>query len=99
MTMKTLMCSLAAVLSVALSNAVFAGSAKEGQVSGTVVQCEGHTLTIEDSKKKEHTFRNGLEVGNYPKEGDKVTVHWEIGLHNVPWAYKVDKIERSSKKD
>jgi hypothetical protein len=85
---------------VALSNAVFAGSAKEQQIDGTVVQCNDHALTIEDSKKEEHTFRNGFRTQHYkPEVGDKVTVHWAIGLHGAPWADKVDKIEKGSKKD
>jgi hypothetical protein len=95
------MCSVLVIVGVALSNTILAGSGKEEQISGTVVFYNPHVLTIEDSKKKEHTFRVGWPTGPHytPKEGDKVTVHWAIGLHNVPWASEVEKIENGSKKD
>ena len=98
-TMKTLMCSLAAIVSVILSSAVLAGSAKEQQVSGTVVECDEIVLVIKDSKKEQLTF-NPKFLGNQryqPKVGDQVTVHWEIGRHGAWWAYKVDKIDKGSK--
>jgi hypothetical protein len=85
---------------VALSNTVFADSAKEQQINGTVVECNDHVLTIEDNKKEEHTFRNGFRTQQYkPEIGDKVTVHCAIALHQAPWADKVGKIEKGAKKD
>ena len=77
------MCSLAAIVSVILSSAVLAGSAKEQQVSGTVVECDEIVLVIKDSKKEQLTF-NPKFLGNQryqPKVGDQVTVHWEVGRH------------------
>jgi hypothetical protein len=74
--MKTLMYSLVVVLNVALSTAVFAGSAKEQQISGTVVEYNPGFLTIEDSKKERWDFHAELGGQDYrPKVGDKVTVH------------------------
>jgi hypothetical protein len=63
--MKTLICSLAAMLSVGLSSAMFAASAREQQISGTVVFYNPHVLTIEDSKKEEHPFRVGWPTGQH----------------------------------
>jgi hypothetical protein len=63
--MKTLMCSLAAVLSVALGSAVFAASAKEQQMSGTVVEYHPGFLTIEGSKKERFDFRTELGDQRY----------------------------------
>lgn len=94
--MKTLICSLAVIVTVALINTVFAGSAKEQQVSGTVVESDEIVLVIEDSKKERLTF-NPKFLGNQryqPKVGDEVTVHWEIGRHGAWWAYKVEKGSR-----
>lgn len=54
--METLMCSLAAILSVALNSAALAGSEKERQISGTVVERDEIVLVIEDSKKEQSTF-------------------------------------------
>jgi hypothetical protein len=99
--MKTLMWSLAAILSLALSSIVVAAGAKDQQVSGVVVECDDFVLVIKDSKKERLTF-NPKFLGNQryqPKVGDNVTVHWEIGRHGAWWAYKVDKIENGSKKD
>jgi hypothetical protein len=95
--MKTLMCSLAAVLNVALSSTVFAGSAKDQQISGTVVEYNPGFLTIEDSKKERWDFHAELGDQRYrPKVGDKVTVHYETGPHGWVFTYKVEK---SSKKN
>lgn len=95
--MKILMCSLAAVVIVLLSTGMFAGSAKEQQVSGTVVECDQFVLVIENSKKEQLTF-NPKYLGNQryqPKVDDKVTVHWEIGRHGAWWAYKVEKVDNA----
>jgi hypothetical protein len=56
--MKTLMCSLAAILSVALSSAIFAAS-DEYVVTGTVVKIEGGTIEIDEGK---HDGRGRFEV-------------------------------------
>jgi hypothetical protein len=60
MTMKTLMCSLAVIVSVALSSAVFAGSEKYLRMTGTVVESpkEGPpgVIAIETAPKKYFSF-------------------------------------------
>lgn len=84
---------MAAIVNVVLSTGVFAGSAKEQQVRGTVVECDEFVLVIEDSKKEKLTF-NPKYLGNQryqPKVSDRVTVHWEIGRGGAWWAYKVEK--------
>ena len=92
--MKVLACSLIALASCALSSAIFAGSAKEQQVNGTVVECDEFVLVIKDSKEERLTF-NPKYLGNqryHPKVGDRVTVYWEIGRGGAWWAYKVEKV-------
>ena len=95
--MKTLLCSLAAILALAQSGVVGAADVKDQQVSGTVVEYNPGFLTIEDSKKERWEFH--AELGNQrytPKVGDKVLVHYETGPHGWVFTYKVEK---SSKKD
>jgi hypothetical protein len=98
--MKTLMCSLAVIASVAVNSTVFAGSAKEQQVSGTVVEYSDYILVIEDSKKEQFTFNAKLGNQRYePKVGDNVTVHYYTGRHGAVLIDKVDKIEKGSRQD
>ena len=59
------MCSLAAVVSVALSCAAFATSAEEQQMSGTVVEYHPGFLTIENSKKERVEFHAELGDQRY----------------------------------
>jgi len=71
------MCSLAAILSVAPSSAVFAAS-DEYVVIGTVVSIEGGSIEIDEGK---HNGRDRFEVilaGDVqtPKVGEKVRVRW-----------------------
>ena len=61
--MKTLMCSLAVVLSVALGSAVLAADVKEQQITGTVVESSPGYLTIENSKKEQIMCFNLGELG------------------------------------
>jgi hypothetical protein len=78
--MRTLGWSLAAILSVALSSAIFAAS-DEYVVTGTVVKIEGGTIVIDEGK---HDGQGRFEVvwdtlaGSVqtPKVGEKVRVHW-----------------------
>jgi hypothetical protein len=96
--MKTLMCSLAAVLSVAVSSGAFAASAEEQQMIGTVVEYHPGFLTIEDSKKERVEFHAELGDQHYrPKVGDKVTVHYEINSRGWWFTYKVEKAWKAEK--
>jgi uncharacterized protein YdbL (DUF1318 family) len=99
-TMKTLICSLAVVLSVALSSAVLAADVKEQQMAGTVVERSLGYLTIENSKKEQIMFN--LDLGNQryqPKVGDRVTVYYDISQHDHLGRPIVHKIEKGSRKD
>jgi hypothetical protein len=102
--MKTLICTLAAILSIALSSTVFAAEHYVGHyekpITGTVVEYGDMLLTIEDSKKEQLTFNVRYFDQRYqPKVGDKVRVHYYFGRHGVYITDKVDKIENGSKKD
>jgi len=78
--MKILACSLIAVVSVALSGAVFAGNqedTRDHQVTGTVVEGNVGWFVIETAKKERVEFStNGTDLK--PKVGEKVTVHYGI---------------------
>jgi hypothetical protein len=96
--MKTLMCSLAAVLSVALGSGTLAVAEEEQQMSGTVVEYHPGFLTIENSKKERVEFHAELGDQRYrPKVGDKVTVHYEINSRGWWFTYKVDKAGKAEK--
>jgi hypothetical protein len=105
--MKTLMCSLAVVLSVALGSAVLAADVKEQQMTGTVVECPLGYLTIENSKKEQKMFNRGeLRDQRYqPKVGDRVTVYYDISQRDHlgrPYVHKIEKVgnaEKGSKKN
>ena len=104
--MKTLICSFAVVLNVALSSAVLAADVKEQQMTGTVVECPLGYLTIENSKKEQIMFNRGeLRDQRYqPKVGDRVTVYYDssqrdhLGRPIVHKIEKVGKAEGGSKK-
>jgi hypothetical protein len=53
------MCSLAAVLSVALGSALFAANLEEGQITGTVVDAEA--ITIDTAKGERWYFKRDLD--------------------------------------
>lgn len=105
--MKTLICSLAVIVSVALSSAVLAADVKEQQMTGTVVESSPGYLTIENGKKELKMFNLG-ELGDQryqPKVGDRVTVYYDISQRDHlgrPIVHKVEKAgkdEKGSKKD
>jgi hypothetical protein len=95
---------LTAIVSVALSSAIFAASEKYDQMTGTVVEADSHfrSLVIETADKQRHAFH--MEVGK-PKVGEKVTVYYDISQHDHwgrPFAMKIEKAgkaEGGSKKN
>ena len=101
-TMKTLICSLAVIVSVALSNAVFAADVKKQQMIGTVVECPLGYLTIENGKKEQIMFNLG-ELGDQryqPKVGDRVTVYYDISQRDHlgrPIVHKIEKVGKAEK--
>lgn len=97
-TMKTLMCTLAGILSVALSSAVFAADAKEQQMTGTTVESSPGYVTIENGKKEQVMFNLG-ELGDHyyqPKVGDRVTVYYDVSQRDHLGRAIVHKIEKST---
>ena len=100
MTMKTLMCSLAAVISVALGSAVLAANLEEGQVTGTVVEAYhgGSGIVIETADKKRWEMTNDSGFPNDKlKVGEKVTVHYEIIGRGKCIARKIEKAGKAGK--
>jgi hypothetical protein len=101
--MKTSMCSLAVVLSVALSSAVFAGSEKYLHMTGTVVE-SGHpgVIAIETAPKESFSFHSESAA---LKVGEKVTVYYDPSQadhHGFWFAMKIEKggkAGKGSKKD
>ena len=89
--MKTLTCSLAVVISLGLSSAVF-GDCDEQQMTGRVVKVEFPEMTIETATKARVDFQ--MEGGIKAKVGEKVTVHYFIVGRRGNWiAYKIDKVQ------
>jgi hypothetical protein len=103
MTMRTLVCSLAAVLSVALGSAVFAASAEDLQITGTVVEYHPMmpaSLVIETADKKRWEFF--IDSDFKPKVGEKGTLHYYVTGRGKHIAYKLEKAgkaEKGSKKN
>ena len=104
--MKTLICSLAVVLSVALGSAVLAADVKEQQMTGTVVESNPGYPVIENSKKEQIMFNLDLRDVRYqPKVGDRVAVYYDssqrdhLGRPIVHKIEKVGKAEKGSKKN
>jgi hypothetical protein len=100
--MKTLMCSLA-IVSVALSSAVFAASKKYLHMTGTVVKSEViGVIAIETAPKKYVSFHS---EGAALKVGEKVTVYYDPSQadhHGFWFAMKIEKggkAGKGSKKD
>ena len=93
--MKTLMCSLAAVLTVALSSAVFAAE-DDGWITGTVVRINGDgDFNVDEARPGKS--RNFEIVGDTKglKVGDKVKVHYyHCGSGRKGFHHCADKIEK-----
>ena len=100
--MKPLLCSLAAILSVSLSSAVFAARPDDGEITGTVVESNPGYPTIENSKKEQIMFNLG-ELGDQryqPKVGDRVTVYYDISQRDHlgrPIVHKIEKVGKAEK--
>ena len=112
--MKTLICSLATILAIALSSTVFAAEhdvfehhlKHEKPITGTVVEFGDMLLTIEDSKKEQLTFNVRYFDQRYqPKVGDRVMVYYDISQRDHlgrPIVHKIEKVgkaEKGSKKN
>jgi hypothetical protein len=92
--MKILACSLIAVVSVALSGAVFAGSqedTRDHQLTGTVVEADLSAFVVETAKKERVEFSLTGKPDLKPKVGEKVTVHYGITGRGWLLARKIEK--------
>lgn len=92
--MKILACSLTAIVSLALSGAVLAAS-EDLKMTGTVVEVNFPTMTIETAKKERVDF--GMEGGIKPKIGEEVTVTYQITGRGKWIAYKLEKAGKTKK--
>jgi hypothetical protein len=96
--MKLLTCSLATILSVALSSAVFAARPDDGEITGTIVSVSEGTIEINDGKGRFEIIWDTLE-GRVPtpKVGEKVRVHYyHCGSGRAGFHHCADKIEKLS---
>ena len=89
------MCTLAAVVSVALSSALFATSEEYLKMTGTVVEVNVPTMTIETAKKERVDF--SMEGGIKPKVGETVTVDYLINRRGKWIAYELEKPGKADK--
>ena len=95
--MKTLACSLIAIVSVALSSALFAANLEEGQITGTVVDAEA--ITIDTAKGERWYFKRDLDSESVKllKVGERVTVHYYITQRGNVYAKKIEKAGTTDK--
>jgi hypothetical protein len=98
--MKILVCSLIAIVSVALSSAVFAANLEEGQITDTVVEVYsgGCGIALETAKKERWEMCNDSGWPNDKlKVGEKVTVHYHITGRGKCIAHKIEKASKADK--
>ena len=81
--MKTLL-SLLAVVSLLLGNAAFAGSAKDYQVTGPVLEVSDTMIAVQKGKDRWEIARNAsTKSSGEIKVGDKVTVHYSMTATDI----------------
>src|SRR5205823_6608939 len=85
---KILAWGLAAIMSFGLSG-VALGASDDLKMTGTVVEVNFPTMTIETVKKERVDF--SMEGGIKPKVGDEVTVIYQINRRGKWIAYKLEK--------
>ena len=95
---------MTAIVSVALSSAIFAAGEQDQQITGTIVKINsGATgIVIDDGETDGGAyvwFMRDTKYGTKPKIGERVTVHYEIGGRKmyVTKIEKADKAEKGSK--
>lgn len=93
--MKTLACGLIAIVSVALSSAIFAANLEEGQITGTVVDAEA--ITIDTAKGERWYFNRDPALSVKLKVGERVTVHYYITGRGKVYARKIEKAGTTDK--
>jgi hypothetical protein len=98
--MKTLACSLIAVLSLALSSTLFAAGTSDYQVTGPIVEVDSGKIVIEKGAKKERfeiARDSNTKAETEPKVGDKVTVHYTMTATNIEAKVKGEKGAKKEK--
>jgi hypothetical protein len=93
--MKTLMCSLAVVVSLALASAALDASAQQ-RVSGTVISSDIQGFVIETATKERVAFH--MEAGK-PKVGEKVTVYYDPSRRDHRGVWFAMDVEKAGKSD
>src|SRR5437899_3195671 len=95
--MKTIVFSLVAAASLALSGVAFAG-AKDYQVTGPVLEVNDSMIAVQKGKDRWELDRNAdTKVNGDVKVGDKVTVSYTMTAKTVE--VKVGKAEKGAKKE
>ena len=97
--MKTLACSLIAVVSLALTSAIFAAGQEDldHHVTGTIVELSLGSATLDTGQGG--PFYIGLEnnVGSHLKVGQKVTLYYYVTGRGKLIADKIEKAGKSEK--
>jgi hypothetical protein len=91
--MNTKSLSLLAAVSLALSSAAFAGSTKDYQVTGPVLDVSDTMIAVEKGKDRWELARDSsTKTSGEVKKGDKVTVHYTMTATDIEVkAGKTDK--------
>jgi uncharacterized protein YxeA len=82
--MKNILFSLLAVASLALSSAAFAGSTKDYQVTGPVLEVNASMIAVQKGKDRWEIARDSnTKMSGDVKVGDKVTVHYTMTATSI----------------
>ncbi|MDQ2824595.1 MAG: hypothetical protein M3R29_04020 [Verrucomicrobiota bacterium] len=96
--MKTTALSLLAAASLALGSVAFAGSVKDYQVTGPILEVNDSMIAVQKGKDRWEIARDSnTKAGGEMKVGDKVTVHYTMSATNIE--AKAAKADKGAKKD
>src|SRR5881398_2236635 len=95
--MKTIVFSLVAAASLALSGVALAG-AKDYQVTGPILEVNDSMIAVQKGKDRWEIARDSnTKATGELKTGEKVTVHYTMTATNIE--VKAGKAEKGAKKD
>jgi len=90
--------SLFAAASLALGSAAFAGSVKDYQVTGPILEVNDSMIAVQKGKDRWEIARDSnTKATGELKTGEKVTVHYTMTATNIE--VKAGKAEKGAKKD
>ena len=90
--------SLLAAASLALSSAAFAGSAKDYQVTGPILEVNDSMIAVQKGKDRWEVARDSnTKATGELKTGEKVTVHYTMTATNIE--VKPAKAEKGATKE